>query len=404
MNSFKKTMALLLACGMLASCGSQQNDSLASSTTSQGQSVEQMSTEPTEQPKTALVQAENTMPMPEQGKSALTGRDTQITNQRPVAVMMYNQKAAWPQWGTGDADLLIEANTEGQNTWLMAVYDGAEAVSKAGPVGQARDLFLQLVMPIEAIPMFIGSDVYASNLLNYYSYQPLDGIYAGTGAYDLDSERAKIYPEQYSWYAHKDLIANALGKYGQTTEGQPHSFFAFAQGSTPQNTQGYELDITYGSERTARLVYETTDQRYYLMDGDANQTDANKAEDSQVRFSNVILLMASSGYKDNGVTREYDLSGGQGLYLSAGGCQVISWEKGNAEQPLQLFDQNGTMLKVEPGRTYLGVYGGFEGQSLRLLDASGVEQSLPQAPQPLATPQPTAEPQAEVNSEAAPTE
>lgn len=384
MNALKKAMVLLLTLTMLVSCGSKPSNAEQSSVGSQTVGTEQT----TEQQVSAEVQVKNDMPLPEQGKSALSGRDTGIVNQRPVAVMLYNQKAAWPQWGIADMEILIEANTEGQNTWLMALYDGADAVEKVGPVGQGRDLFLQMVMPLQAIPMFIGSDVYASNLLNYYSYQPLDGFYTGTSAYDLDSERAKIYLEQYSWYAHKELIPSALEQYGQTIEGQPYSFFQFAQGNAPQNNQGYELDITYGTERTARLVYQPVDQRYYLLDGDMNQTDANRPEDNQVRFTNVILLMARSGYKDNGVTREYDLSGGQGLYLSAGGYQVISWEKGTAEQPLKLYDQNGDSLKVEPGRTYLGIYGGFAQQSLRLLDANGVEQALPPAPQALPTPTP----------------
>ena len=103
--------------------------------------------------------------------------------------------------------------------------------------------------------------------------------------------------------------------------------------------------------------------------------------------------MASSGLKDNGVTRQYDLSGGQGLYLSAGGVQTIRWEKGDALAPLKLYDESGNMLNVQPGRTYMGIYGGFAGQSLKLLDASGAEQALPAAPVPMPTAVPTPSPE-----------
>ena len=116
--------------------------------------------------------------------------------------------------------------------------------------------------------------------------------------------------------------------------------------------------------------------------------------------------MASSGMKDNGVTRQYDLSGGEGLYLSGGGVQTIRWEKGDAMAPLKLYDQNGSMLNVQPGRTYLGIYGGFAGQSLKLLDVSGAEQALPSAPAPLPTavPTPSPEPTPEPTPEPVPTE
>lgn len=404
MKPLYKAAALALSLALLAGCGRAADSSQITSQTSSDASASSQA----EPQAPEIPQTENDMPLPAEGISALTGRETEYYSQRPVAVMLYNDKAAWPQWGIGDSEILIEANTEGQGTWMMALYDGADALSKVGPVGQGRDLFLQMVLPIQAIPMYVGSDVYASNLLNYYSYQPLDGTYTGTNAFDLDTDRAKIYLEQYSWYTTSSLLPSALALYGQSSEGQPHSFFQFAEGSVPGNTQGYELDVTYSSERTARLVYNPDDQRYYLREGDTSQTDANRPEDSEVRFSNVILLMASSGWKDNGVTRQYDLSGGDGLYLSEGGVQTIRWEKGDAMAPLKLYDQNGSMLNVQTGRTYLGIYGGFEGQSLKLLDAAGAEQALPTAPAPLPTavptpsPEPTPEPTPEPVPESVP--
>ena len=89
--------------------------------------------------------------------------------------------------------------------------------------------------------MYVGSDAYTSNLVNYYGYQPLDGIYTGTSAFDLDTERAKLYLEQYSWYTTSSLVPGALGLYGQSSEGKPNSFFQFAEGSVPQNSQGLSL-------------------------------------------------------------------------------------------------------------------------------------------------------------------
>ena len=401
MKACYKAAALVLSLALLAGCGKGADSSQAQPSSQTASSQAASSQAEPQAPQ--LPETENDMPLPAEGISALSGRETEYYGQRPVAVMLYNNKAAWPQWGIGDTELLIEANTEGQDTWMMALYDGPDALQKVGPVGQGRDLFLQMVMPLQAIPMYVGSDVYASNLVNYYNYQPLDGVYTGTTAFDLDKDRAKIYAEQYSWYTTSSLLPGALGLYGQSSEGETHSFFQFAEGSVPQNTQGYELDITYGSERTVRLVYNTEDERYYLRESDTPQTDAGRPDDSEVRFSNVILLMASSGMKDNGVTRQYDLSGGQGLYLSGGGVQTIRWEKGDAMAPLKLYDESGNMLNVQPGRTYMGIYGGFEGQSLKLLDASGAEQALPSAPAPLPTAVPTPSPEPTPEPTPAPT-
>ena len=173
-------------------------------------------------------------------------------------------------------------------------------------------------------------------------------------------------------------------------DGETPTFFYFDEAASPAKGNGYRLDIGYGAQRTAQLVYDEGEDSYFLKENDQDQLDGT-LEDGRVRCTNVILLMASSGFKDDGVTRDYDMTGGDGLYLSGGGAAQIKWQKGEADQPLQLFDAEGQPLSVRPGRSYIGVWGGFEGQSLRLLDASGAEQALPAAPAPMAAPQ-TADP------------
>ena len=381
MKLAKRAVAAALAVLLLAGCAASAPS--GSSGTSQS----------TSQPAQATPEphAANTeMPLPEAGISALTGRAAENPGRRPVAVMVSNDAAARPQWGIGTADLLIEANTGGENTSLMAVFDSLEKAVKVGPVCQGRDLFLQLVMPVNAIPMYIGSDIYTSNLVNWFTYQPLDGVYIGVNAYNLDGQRDLTAPQELSWYADNRLIQSAMESYGQSVDGETPTFFYFDEAAAPAKGNGYRLDIGYGAQRTAQLVYDEGEDSYFLKENDQDQLDGT-LEDGRVRCTNVILLMASSGFKDDGVTRDYDMTGGDGLYLSGGGAVQIKWQKGEADQPLQLFDTEGQPLSVRPGRSYIGVWGGFEGQSLRLLDASGAEQALPAAPAPMAAPQ-TADP------------
>lgn len=381
MKLAKRAVAAALAVLLLAGCAASAPS--GSSGTSQS----------TSQPAQATPEphAANTeMPLPEAGISALTGRAAENPGRRPVAVMVSNDAAARPQWGIGTADLLIEANTGGENTSLMAVFDSLEKAVKVGPVCQGRDLFLQLVMPVNAIPMYIGSDIYTSNLVNWFTYQPLDGVYIGVNAYNLDGQRDLTAPQELSWYADNRLIQSAMESYGQSVDGETPTFFYFDEVAAPAKGNGYRLDIGYGAQRTAQLVYDESEDSYFLKENDQDQLDGT-LEDGRVRCTNVILLMASSGFKDDGVTRDYDMTGGDGLYLSGGGAVQVKWQKGEADQPLQLFDAEGQPLSVRPGRSYIGVWGGFEGQSLRLLDASGAEQTLPAAPAPMAAPQ-TADP------------
>ena len=94
----------------------------------------------------------------------------------------------------------------------------------------------------------------------------------------------------------------------------------------------------------------------------------------------MFVLYASSGVKDDGVTRQYDMTGGAGIYLTKGGWEPIQWTKGDATAPLQLTDASGKTLDVNPGKSFLAIWGGYYGQALRLLDGDGNEQALPEKP------------------------
>lgn len=92
------------------------------------------------------------------------------------------------------------------------------------------------------------------------------------------------------------------------------------------------------------------------------------------------MLYASSGIKDDGYTRDYDMTGGTGLYLTGGAWQQIQWTKEDATGPLQLTDTDGQTLVVSPGKSFIAIWGGYYGQGLTLTGADGAEQSLPEKP------------------------
>ncbi|MCI2047779.1 MAG: DUF3048 C-terminal domain-containing protein, partial [Faecalibacterium sp.] len=100
----------------------------------------------------------------------------------------------------------------------------------------------------------------------------------------------------------------------------------------------------------------------------------------------------SAGVKDDGYTRDYDLTGGSGLYLTNGTWQTITWKKGDAASALQLFAADGKALQVARGKTYLGIYGGFAGQSVTVAgaDGSAIETGL-SAPAAMPAPAPAAD-------------
>ena len=310
----------------------------------------------------------------------LTGEETgeDYTNRRPVAVALRSGEGAAPYWGLSAADLVIEGVSEGYDPAMVAVFAKADGLGKIGPVGAARDLGLQFTLPLNAVPVHIGKNGYASNLLNLLAYQDVDGLHTGTAAFQFDADRyAGGYREENCWYTSSDLINAGLAMYETDTAGANMPLFHFAQRKAPETFNATEISIAFSVYTTEQLFYNAETGLYEKNNADGSATtDADNG--ARVSFKNVFVLYASSGVKDDGYTRQYDLSGGTGLYLTDGAWQEIRWTKGDAAAPLALTTVDGATLDVNPGKTFLAVYGGHYGQSVTVTDAEGAAQTLPE--------------------------
>lgn len=355
--------AAALSVMMLAAC-SVPGSSESSQTTA----------EPTTEPTATPAPVNNTNP--------LTGQttETDYNNQRPVAVTLRTGDGSTPQWGIGKADLLVEGVSEGYDTSLTAVFATRTDISKAGPVGKATDLGLQFVLPLNAVPVHIGKTIYASNLLNVLTYQDMDGLNVGTSGFTFDMDRyTSGYREENCWYTTADQITAGLANYSMDTTGANMPLFHFEERTAPETQNGTNLYITFSDTAGAELKYDAANGVYLRHNMDGTPTmDADTG--AQASFKNVLVLYASSGIKDDGYTRQYDLSGGTGLYLTDGAWEQINWTKGDAAAPLSLTDASGATLSVNPGKTYLAIWGGYYGQKLQLFASDGTEQTLPEKP------------------------
>ena len=331
---------------------------------------------------TAAPSAEPT-PAAEPVPNPLTGvADADYTNRRPVAVTLRTLEGAAPQWGLSSADVLVEGVSEGTTASLMALYSSVDNISKAGPVGPGRDLLLQMALPLNALPVHIDKNIYASNLLNTLTYQDLDGYHIGKAAFAFDQDRQNAgYREENCWYTTGELIKNGLNTYGTTLEGANTPLFVFGERPAVEESarNATALTIAFSPDDSEQLNYAADTGLYVKTNADGSPTvDADNGQ--QVAFTNVLVLYASSGIKDDGYTRDYDLTGGTGLYLTGGAWEQIQWTKEDATGPLQLTAADGSPLVVSPGKSFIAIWGGYYGQSLTLTGADGTAQTLPEKP------------------------
>ncbi len=277
---------------------------------------------------------------------------------RPVAVMINNLKVALPQSGLTNADIIYEAVTEGGITRLMAVYSDIEKIEKAGPVRSARDRFIEMMLPLNAIYVHIGTSTSAERMLNFYSYKDIDGIYLGSLAFEQNSELAKTKGPEHSWFTNKDLIKAGIEKNDIVTKNNFYPAFEFVEyGTAPRVLEGpvaNTVSYAYSSYADVSFSYDSATGKYMKnafgiphMDADTN---------TQLAFDNVFVILAESGIQEeNGVLADIDLTEGTGYYFNGGKYEELTWKKGEPENPLILYNTDGDVLKVNTGKSYVGI-------------------------------------------------
>lgn len=333
-------ISLLLAAAMclsLAACGASSSSS---------------SSAPAVTHEDALADAEVLTVNPVTGEPLADGVEK---GTRPVAVMIDNAAKALPQRGVASADAIVEMITEGGITRLMALYSNPAAIPRVGPVRSARDQHLQVALPLNSLVAHIGTSVYASNLLNVYGYQTIDGLYLGSTSYWFDESRKRDqgYAVERCWYTDAALVSAGVDAIGASRTGKGYTLLPFA--SAKRELSGIDApdaSFSFSDQTAVGFAYQAETGKYLKTQNGAAHVD--ELDGSQLAFDNVLILFAQVGLKEDAYCSDYDMSGGTGWYLCGGKAVKLTWEKGAPESPITLKTEDGQELEVNPGRSYLG--------------------------------------------------
>ncbi len=298
----------------------------------------------------------------------LTGLPSENTAWRPVAVSVNSTAAR--SLGMSKASVVYEVLAQGYETNMALLFNNIWEMPITGPVDQATDILWQFAISQNAILIQNGWNIYAENLLNCYAYQPIDAMIEGTTAFTYDNGGDTTLANEYCWYANNVAAYLALESYGISAEGESGMLFSFGENATAQDG-AQSLWLQYSASAGAFFAYDSASGLWMMTSAvTGTQIDANNGE--EIGFDNVFVLYAESSIKDDGYTREYDLSEGTGIYLTDGTWQTITWYKGDVTDTLVVLDATGAELVVNTGTSYIGIYGGFSGQAVSLTTDAGV--------------------------------
>lgn len=296
-------------------------------------------------------------------QSELTGEyiSEEIENQRPVAIMIDNEKTALAHYGLADADIVYECMNSTENdriTRLMAIYKDYASIERVGSIRSVRPTNFMLAAEYNAILVHDGGPV--AYVTEYYEKDYVNNLSGGFARFS--NGKATEFTE----YVTYDSYTNP--KTGKTYSGLKsrlasssysidyNSYYSgkhFTFASIDYNLGGTEVDnISLPFKKTQTKLsynYDTHTYDYYLYG--EKQVDADT--DEVVTFKNVILYSVPFEQLDENGYLVYDVVGsGEGYYITNGEYTKITWKK-TSETGITHFYVNNKELELNVGKTYI---------------------------------------------------
>lgn len=278
-------------------------------------------------------------------KSYYTGNVcTKEQNNEPAfMVMIENSKAARPQSGLSDADIIYETSAEGGIPRFIALFHN-NYPSTIGPVRSVRPYFLNIAEEFDLPFAHCGGSEEALNTISKNStIKSINEISNGSYFWRDNSRQSP-----HNLYTSSDNIKKYIKEHNWN-ESKP-SFFQFDSSYFNDNNlkTANNINIAVNSSYNTSYVYDNGVYKKF-MDG-SEAIDANN--NSALSFSNIIIQKTNITTQSDNKHLNIDLIGkGNGYLLSQGKVCNITWEKSSKYKRTLLFDEKGKELPLSTGKT-----------------------------------------------------
>lgn len=352
----KPVISLLLAVLLvvpIASCGQQQVPAASSNPPAASAGVASSSSQQVteEEPETSALS----------GTNPLTGEpmDAAYETLRPVAVMLNDLKAAQPQLGVSQADIIYEVPAEGGITRMMAVFQSLEGVGNLGSIRSARPYYLELALGHDALFVHAGGSPAAYQDIPAWGVDNMDGVNGGTDAkiFWRDPERRKNAGYEHSMLTSGENIQEYLNRGHFRTEHESSYTYTqrFAQDGTPSGgTEATSVSVKYSYYKTATFDYDASAGGYAVGQYGGAYVDGNNGE--QVVVTNVLVLETSISViagDTYGRLTVKTTGSGNGTFFCGGRSIPIRWSRVNRNSPFAYTTESGAPLVLGQGSSYV---------------------------------------------------
>ena len=358
--SKKNLFALLLAAALLTfgSCTQKAGDN----TENEFQETDVQSEIEEEIP---LPEPEITDPEPEiiTYINPLTGleKENDLTNKRPITVMINNLYDALPQIGISEADVVYEILEEGGITRLLCVYNDYENIPEIGSVRSARDYYIDIAHAHDAIFVHAGGSTYAYSDLATRKTDNIDGIY--TNQFYRSAERWKTMSMEHTLMISGSGIDEAIAakKYRTETDMPCPLMFGwnYSKGTEKANHISFPFSIGYNPRPYITAFFDYNAENGEYLKGQFNAPHIDGDDNTQLSFKNVVTLTCPMNIIPGdalGCIQVHFTGTGNGTFSVDGTHREIVWKKADRSSSYSLFEADGeTPLLLAPGKTYIAL-------------------------------------------------
>lgn len=360
----KKTLAAIMAATIiLAGCGGKEEES------SPIQTLEPVAVEDTTEPSEDPGASEESVTEPEEEeetrdgmyKSELTNEwiDESLKDQRPIAVMIDNEKIALPHYGLTEADVVYEimnSTENGRVTRLMALVKDWGKIEQMGSVRSTRSTNIYLTAEWNAVLCHDGGPFYIDDLI---AQDYLDN-FSGTFGRVKNGK-----PTEFTEY----ILAGDLEKNFNSTkyskeynEYYPGEHLKFSNTEVDLSDEAGAIDCT---EIQLPFPHNSSTLKYNAQTGTYDYYEYGEAhldpqhDNAQLTFKNLLIqdctftLLDKNGYL---VYNVQDTTGRGGYYITNGKAIPINWYKQSDTAPTKFY-KKGTSeeVKLNTGKTYISL-------------------------------------------------
>ncbi|NLT14028.1 MAG: DUF3048 domain-containing protein [Clostridiales bacterium] len=290
----------------------------------------------------------------------LTGlpADTEISNNRPFAIMINNIRVAQPQIGISKADIIYEILVEGGITRMMAVFQDVTGAGEIGSIRSARPYFVDIALGHDALYIHAGGSPDAYSKLASTDIFHLDGVNGRKqDIFFRDPARKATMGSVHSLVTTDELILKHVPTYNVALE-HPSGYacnMTFSDSAAPAGSIAAQtITAHFSSSKTTTFTYSAESGTYDVSQYKAAYIDGN--DQSKISVANVLILHTTinviSGDAEGRI--DVDVTGsGTGAFFCGGKYEEITWSRKKSTDQFSFTLADGSELVFAKGKTYI---------------------------------------------------